>query len=92
MGYQDGAEDVRAFQRAVLGGKVFPPRSLLLRNAMSEARSVRDPSGNEKLAKRGEGGRRALARDDAAAAAILAVAEGTRAAKRPRRRRRWAIA
>ena len=92
MGYADGAADVRAFQRAVLGGKVFAPRSLLLRSAMSEARTISDPSGNAKLAKRSEGGRRALARDDAAAAAVLAVAEGTRAAHRGRRGRRgWRV-
>ena len=39
-----------------------------------------DPAGNEKLAKGREGWRRANARDDAAAAAILAVAEGSRRA------------
>ena len=41
---------------------------------MREAMVVADPSGNQKLAKATEGGRRKLARDDAAAAAILAVA------------------
>ena len=94
MGYRDGSEDVRWFQRATLAGQVHPPRSLLLRAAMSEARTVSDPAGNRKLSKAGEGsGRRPLARDDAAAAAILAVAEGARrAAQPPPRSRRWAIA
>ena len=87
MGWRDGAEDVRAFRRACAEGRVTPPESLLLRAAMSEARVLVDPAGNAKLAKHSEGGRRARARDDAAAAAILAVASGTRAAARPRPRR-----
>ena len=85
QGYRDGAEDVRLFRRAVLDSKVSPARSLLLRAAMSEARTVSDPSGNAKLAKKTQGGRRAAARDDAAAAAILAVAEGIRRTAGPRR-------
>ena len=51
--------------------------SLLLRSAMSEARTVSDPAGNSKLSKKNEAGRRQNARDDAAAA-ILAVSEGER--------------
>ena len=78
MGYRDGAEDVRAFRRAALDGNVTPVKSLLLRSSMAEARTVSDPSGNAKLAKGGEGGRRERARDDAVAAAILAVSVGQR--------------
>lgn len=78
MGWRDGAEDVRRFRAAVFEGKVMAPRSLLLRSALAEARVVRDTAGNEKLAKGSQSGRRALARDDAAAALILAVAEGVR--------------
>ena len=78
MGWRDGAEDVRRFRGAVFEGKVMSPRSLLLRSALAEARVVRDTAGNEKLAKGSQSGRRALARDDAAAALILAVAEGIR--------------
>ena len=84
MGFKDGAEDVRLFRRACLTERVAPGRSLLLRAALSEARTVADPAGNEKLAKGVEGGRRRRARDDAAAAAILAVAEGVRRGDRPR--------
>ena len=69
MGYRDGAEDVRAFRRAAMDGHVTPVKSLLLRSSMAEARTrasrvlaeartVSDPSGNAKLAKGGEGGRR----------------------------------
>ena len=78
QGYRDGGEDVRDFRRAVLGGHVRPVESLLLRSALSEARVATDPAGNSKLAKGSEGGRRQRARDDAAAAAILAVAAGFR--------------
>ena len=78
QGFKDGSEDVREFRKACLSGLVRPEVSLLMRSAMSEARVVIDPAGNAKLAKNTEGGRRLRARDDAAAAAILAVAEGSR--------------
>ncbi|MDE0190752.1 MAG: terminase large subunit [Gammaproteobacteria bacterium] len=79
QGFHDGAEDLRMFSRAVLARRARPVESLLLRAAISEARAVYDSAGNAKLAKGKEGGRRALHRDDALAAAILAVAEGDRA-------------
>ena len=75
QGFKDGAEDVRRFKQGVLDGRVAPETSLLLRAGMSEAMVVADPAGNQKLAKATEGGRRKNARDDAVAAAILAVAE-----------------
>ena len=78
QGFKDGGEDVRIFRKACAAGNVHPERSLLLRAAMAEARVVGDPAGNWKLAKSTQGGRRAHARDDAAAAAILAVAAGMR--------------
>ena len=78
QGFKDGGEDTRDFRRACLEGKVTPVQSLLMRSAMAEARTVSDPAGNSKLAKKGEGGRRSRARDDAVAAAILAVASGVR--------------
>ena len=78
MGFKDGAEDVRAFRRSCAEGKVAPAPSLLLRSAMAEARTVSDPAGNAKLCKGSEGGRRMRAKDDAAAAAILAVSAGVR--------------
>ena len=83
QGWRDGAEDVRRFQRAAADGHVRPRRSLLLRSALGAARLAVDVAGNAKLAKGSEGGRRARARDDAAAAAILAVAEGVRRNARP---------
>ena len=82
QGFKDGGEDVASFRRACLEGYVKPVPNLLLRAGMREARTVADPARNEKLAKSSEGGRRQKARDDAAAAAILAVAEGYRELKR----------
>ena len=88
MGYKDGSEDVRGFRRACAEGKVTPARSLLLRSAMASARTVSDPAGNSKMTKV-----RQRARDDAAVAAVLAVAAGVRGspARQKRRRRRSAI-
>ena len=78
QGFKDGAEDVRGFRKACLDGRVSLPQSLLLRAAMSEARVIGDPAGNQKLAKGSQGGRRLRARDDSAAATILAVSAGVR--------------
>ena len=78
QGFKDGGEDVRQFRRACAEGIVTPRESLLLRSAISEARTLTDPAGNSKLSKGSEGGRRTRARDDAAAAGILAVAAGWR--------------
>ena len=83
QGFRDGGEDTRVFRKAVLAGKVAPERSLLLRASLLEARTVGDTAGNHKLAKNTQGGRRANARDDAAASCILAVAEGMRRAAIP---------
>lgn len=88
QGFRDGAADVRGFRAACLSGSVRVNESLLLRYAIGEARVISDPAGNEKLAKGSESGRRARARDDAAAAVILAVAGGARrgVVRRPRYR------
>ena len=92
MGFKDGAEDVRAFRKACANGRVVPAPSLLLRSAMAEARTTSDPAGNAKLSKGSQGGRRLRAHDDAAAAAILAVAAGVRRRVAPRRSMRHALA
>jgi len=78
QGYLDGSMDVRDFRQACMRGDVTPEVSLLLRFAMSGAVTVSDASGNTKIAKAHEGNRRQRHRDDAAAAAVLAVAEGSR--------------
>ena len=82
QGFQDGAEDLRAFRTACLDGSVAPRVSLLLRAAMTSARTTSDSAGNVKLAK-GTEGRRRGSRDDAVSAAILAVSEGRRRAAAP---------
>ena len=78
QGFKDGAADLRAFLRAVAEGRVTPTKTLLLTAAMGAARVLRDTAGNSKLAKGSEAGRRMRAKDDAAAAAILAVSCGVR--------------
>ena len=77
QGFKDGGEDVRDFRKAVLDGHVKAPVSLLLRSAISEARVMSDPAGNQKIAKKGQG-KRHNGRDDAIVAAVLAIAEGQR--------------
>ena len=84
MGFRDGSSDVEGFRRAVADGKVTPLPSLLLTSAMSECRLAMDPAGNLKITKGTEGGRRRRAKDDAAVAAVLSVALGTR--RKPRGR------
>ena len=78
MGYKDGGEDCERFQRAAYDGKVQSAPSLLLRSAFADAVILRDPANNMKLAKARSNGR-----IDAAAAAVLAVAEGSRILNRP---------
>jgi phage terminase large subunit-like protein len=88
FGWRDGAADIEAFRRMVHERRVAAPRSLLLRHALADSVVMVDPAGNPKLAKG-----RALGRIDAAAATILAVAEGHRLITRPVRQARppmWA--
>ena len=73
MGWRDGSEDCERFRRALFEGKVKTTPSLLLRSAFADAITLVDPSGNHKLAKA-----RSLGRIDAAAATVLAVAQGVR--------------
>ena len=84
QGFRDGNDDVRRFRAAVALGRVHPARQFLLLEAgIADAVVVSDPSGNVKLAKGTEGARRSRARDDVAAAAILAVAHADRVTRRP---------
>ena len=80
MGYIDGSTDVRAFRRMCISGRIKTPVSLLMTAAMSEAVTVSDASGNQKLAKSSEGNRRTRGKDDAACAAIVGIAELSRRA------------
>ena len=91
QGFRDGAEDVRSFREALLTGRVTPTKSLLLRAAIREGRTISDPAANEKLSKGSQGGRRQKGRDDSLAAAILAVAIGYREASAAPRELEYAI-
>lgn len=87
FGWKDGAEDIERFRRALFEGDVLTCPSLLLRSAFGDAVTLVDPAGNHKLAKA-----RSKGRIDAAAASVLAVAEGVRLTKRPASKARmlWA--
>lgn len=79
MGWRDGSEDVERFRRALFEGKIKCLTSLLLRSAFADAITLIDPAGNHKLSKG-----RSLGRIDAAAATVLAVAQGARMTAAPR--------
>ena len=87
FGWKDGSEDIERFRRALFDGEVKVAPSLLLRSAFSDAIVLLDPANNAKLAKA-----RSLGRIDAAAAALLAVAQGQRMKAAPARKARlqWA--
>ncbi|ARN83469.1 terminase [Methylocystis bryophila] len=86
QGFRDGGEDCERFRRACFDGRVKAKPSLLLRSAFADAVTLRDPANNLKLAKARSNGR-----IDAAAATVLAVAEGARIAGRPARQARAAL-
>lgn len=85
FGWKDGGEDIERFKRACFDGKVKAAPSLLLRSAFADAVTLRDPANNLKLAKA-----RSTGRIDAAAATVLAVAEGARITGRASRKVRAA--
>lgn len=87
QGFRDGGEDCERFRRATFDGQVKAKPSLLLRSAFADAVCIRDPANNLKLAKA-----RSTGRIDAAAATVLAVAQGARIVAQPKTRARvtWA--
>lgn len=85
FGWRDGSEDIERFRRALFDGEFKVAPSLLLRSAFADAITLVDPAGNHKLAKA-----RSLGRIDAAAATVLAVAEGMRRKAAPTRKARAA--
>ena len=87
MGWKDGSEDVERFRRALFDGRIKTTPSLLLRSAFADAITLVDPAGNHKLA-RG----RSTGRIDAAAATVIAVAQGIRMSGQPETTRRLAWA
>ena len=85
QGFRDGGEDCERFRRAAFDGQVKARPSLLLRSAFADAVCLRDPANNLKLAKA-----RSTGRIDAAAASVLAVAQGARIAAQPKAKARMA--
>lgn len=83
QGFKDGGEDCERFRRAVFDGQVRLKPSKLMRSAFADAVCLRDPSNNLKLAKA-----RSTGRIDAAAASVLAVAQGARIAAQPKAKAR----
>lgn len=81
MGWRDGSEDIERFRRSAYDGLIKAKPSLLLRSAFADAVCLKDPAANFKLAKA-----RSKGRIDAAAATVLAVAEGARMLARPQRK------
>jgi phage terminase large subunit-like protein len=79
MGWKDGSEDVERFRRALFEQRVQTVPSLLLRSAFADAITLVDPAGNHKLAKS-----RSTGRIDAAAATVIAVAQGIRMNSAPK--------
>jgi phage terminase large subunit-like protein len=73
QGWRDSGEDCERFRQFVFDQKVKAPQSLLLRSAFADAVVLIDPTGAAKIAKG-----RSTGRIDAAAATLLAVAEGAR--------------
>ena len=73
QGWKDSGEDCERFRQMVFDRKVQTRESLLLRSAMADAIVMIDPAGSAKIAKG-----RSMGRIDAAAATLLAVAEGQR--------------
>lgn len=85
FGWKDGSEDIERFRRALFDGEIVVAPSMLLRSAFSDAITLVDPASNHKLAKA-----RSLGRIDAAAATVLAVAQGARMKAAPARKVRMA--
>lgn len=79
QGFRDGGEDAERFRRAAFDGLVKAKPSLLLRSAFADTVCLRDPASNLKIAKA-----RSTGRIDAAAATVLAVAQGARIAAQPK--------
>lgn len=85
QGFRDGGEDAERFRRAAFDGLVKARPSLLLRSAFADTVCLRDPANNIKIAKA-----RSTGRIDAAAASVLAVAQGARVAAQPKKKARLA--
>mgnify|MGYP006431744345 CR=1 FL=1 len=78
MGWRDGGEDTRRFQRAVGDRRIVTSESLLMRSALADCVVALDEAGNGKITRA-----RSTGRIDPVAATVLAVAEASRQDVRP---------
>ena len=78
LGFRDGSEDVRAFQRAVLDEKLRPLDTLLMSAALADSAVQRDGAGNQKLIRARQHGK-----IDVLTAAVLAAGEMARIKAQP---------
>ena len=79
---EDAANDIRAFQRAVEGGRLRTPSNVLMVAAIGQSHLVRDADGNPGRIRQS----RARARIDPLQAAVIAVGLGEAAMLRRRAR------
>lgn len=77
MGWRDGGEDTRRFQRAVGERALAVSESLLMRSALADCVVAMDEAGNGKITRA-----RSSGRIDPVAATVLAVAEASRQSSR----------
>ena len=78
LGFRDGSEDVRAFQRSVLDEQLRPVDTLLMSAALSDAAVQRDGAGNQKLVRARQNGK-----IDVLTCAVLAAGEMARIKAQP---------
>ena len=83
----DGSHDVRAFQRAVIGGRIHAAKGLLLPHAIKESSIRRDATGNPALSKARDRGR-----IDVLSASVIAAGLSEIDGARPKRGFRHAVA
>ena len=90
-GFYSATEDLRRFRRRVFSGWVKVEAKMIWRWCLSNARTISNPAGDEKIAKTGSPGRSARGRDDMIAAAIIGVAHADRCLSVPRYEEVWEV-
>ena len=85
LGFRDGSEDVRAFQRAVLDEQLRPVDTLLMSAALADSAVQRDGAGNQKLVRARQHGK-----IDVLTAAVLAAGEMARIKAQPQQHFQYA--
>ena len=91
MGFFSATEDLRRFRKRVMEQWPKVEAKMIFRWCLSNARTISNPAGDEKLAKTGSPGRSARARDDVVAAAIIAIAHADRVFSVPQYEEVWEV-